>query len=74
MLVQTIKDIPPAELTRCPEAVEGFPEDQWGKLTPGQRQAAERLADSRGVLADQLSRLIGWTKPGACEGGANPPY
>ena len=67
MIVQRVKEIPPAELTRCPEPIQGFPEDQWAKLTPGQREAAVRLADGYRVVTDQLTRLIGWTEPGACD-------
>ncbi|WP_232476151.1 hypothetical protein [Flavisphingomonas formosensis] len=58
-----IRDTPPAELTRCPVAPEGFPTDASATISEPVRAAAIRLATAYRALADQLARLIAWTAP-----------
>jgi hypothetical protein len=58
-----VKDTPPAELTACPVAPEGFPVDQLAVMPAPVRRAAIRLATAYRQVTDQLDRLITWSSP-----------
>ena len=58
MVVRTIRETPPAALTRCPVAPVGLPAEGAAEIPPAWRAAIIRLAKSRSEVADQLSRLI----------------
>lgn len=67
-VVVELKDQPSSDLLICPSRPQGFPTDQAAFLEAPQavRLAAERIAEAFGTNADQLSRLINWLSPGAC--------
>lgn len=60
MVVRTVKDMPPAELLRCPVAPAGLPAQGEAAIPPAWRAAIIRLAKSRAEIADQLARLVEW--------------
>lgn len=67
MVVRTVKETPPAELTRCPVAPVGLPAEGEALIPPAWRGAITRLARSRGEIADQLGRLIAWHTGRECQ-------
>ncbi|MFA6607556.1 MAG: hypothetical protein WCS75_11210 [Sphingomonas sp.] len=62
-----VKDTPPAELLRCPESTEGFPQADAVMARPT-RAAIIRLAKAYAGLRSQLERLIDWNAPKHCSG------
>jgi hypothetical protein len=69
VVVQTVKDTPPSELTRCPVAPQGLPTTGQALIPPEWRNGIKRLAKSRGDLAEQLGRLIAWNTGETCPQG-----
>jgi len=68
VVVRTVRETPPAELTRCPVAVDGLPREGGAVIPPAWRAGIQRLAKSRGDIANQLNRLIAWSTGTPCEG------
>lgn len=66
VVVRTVKDAPPSELTRCPAAPEGLPAEGIAQIPPAWRAAIIRLARAYGAEHAQLGRLIGWNTGEAC--------
>ena len=72
-VVVKVKDTPPPELLRCPEAPDGFPLAEVGQLSTATRAAAIRIGKALGVNAGRLRRLVNWIQPGTCPAaGATP--
>lgn len=69
VVIQTVKDTPPAELTRCPVAPVGLPTTGEAVIPPAWRAGIVRLARSHGALIDQLNRLIAWNTGEPCPQG-----
>jgi hypothetical protein len=71
-VVVTVKDTPPAELTRCADRPEGLPEDRalLAQIPSMVRAAFIRMARSFAGNASQLDRLVNWNVPGSCGGKA----
>lgn len=67
MVVRTVKETPPPELTRCPVAPVGLPAEGEAMIPPAWRGAIISLAKSRAEVADQLGRLIQWHLGRECE-------
>jgi hypothetical protein len=67
-----VKDVAPAELTRCPERPEGFPADATAVVGDPVRAAIIRLAQSYAAVIGQLERLIEWNAPGSCSRESRP--
>ena len=65
-VIVKVKDTPPAELLRCPEAPEGFPLAEIGQLSTATRAAAIRIGKAMGVNAGRLRRLVNWLQPDTC--------
>ncbi|WP_303719581.1 hypothetical protein [Brevundimonas naejangsanensis] len=72
MVVRTVKETPPSELTRCPVAPAGLPAEGEAAIPPAWRAAIIRLAKSRAEVADQLARLIAWHTGEGCRPSAPP--
>lgn len=64
----TIKETPPAELTRCADRPEGLPEDPSliAQIPTAVRAGFIRMARAFAANASQLDRLVNWTAPGSC--------
>lgn len=60
VVVHTVRETPPAELTRCPVAPVGLPTTGEAIIPQEWRAGIVRLARSHGALLDQLNRLILW--------------
>lgn len=58
VVVRTVRETPPAELLRCPAPVAGLPTEGAASIPEAWRAGIRRLAQSRGGLFDQVSRLI----------------
>lgn len=58
VVVRTVRETPPAELLRCPAPVQGLPTQGGASIPSDWRAGIRRLAQSRGDLFDQVSRLI----------------
>lgn len=67
VVVQKVRDTPPAELTRCPVQPEGVPAGT-GLLSPEVRAGIARGFRALGANTDQLNRLITWTTGEPCPG------
>lgn len=70
VVVRQVREAPPAELTRCPTAPRGLPEQGQAVIPPEWRAGIGRLAVSHGAILDQLRRLIAWNTGEACPGSA----
>lgn len=70
VVVREVRETPPAELTRCPAAPRGLPEEGSALIPPAWRAGIGRLAVSHGALLGQLQRLIQWNTGEACPGAA----
>lgn len=66
VVVRTVRETPPAELTRCPAPVAGLPTQGGASIPSDWRAGIRRLAQSRGDLFDQVSRLIQFHTGEAC--------
>lgn len=66
VVVRTVKEKPPAELTRCPVLPRGLPEDGQALIPEDWRAGIGRLAVSHGRILDQLQRLIAWNTGASC--------
>lgn len=66
VVVRTVKDTPPAELTRCPVLPRGLPRTGEAVIPEDWRAGIGRLGVSHGALLDQLHRLIAWTTGQPC--------
>lgn len=66
MVVRTIRETPPAELTRCPVAPVGLPAEGAAEIPPAWRAAIIRLAKSYAEVSGQLGRLIAWETGREC--------
>jgi len=71
VVVKTIKDTPPAELTRCPTLPVGLPTTGEAVITAEWRAGIIRLARSHGAMFDQLTRLIAWNTGTTCPGAGD---
>lgn len=58
VVVRTVRETPPAELLRCPAPVAGLPTEGAASIPAEWRAGIRRMAQSRGALLDQVSRLI----------------
>lgn len=72
VVVRTVRETPPAELTRCPVAPAGLPTTGEAVIPPDWRAGIVRLARSHGSLMDQLNRLIAWQTGQDCAAGTAP--
>lgn len=70
VVVRTVRETPPAELTRCPVLPRGLPRAGEALIPPEWRAGIGRLAASHGDLLDQVERLIAWNTGTACPGAA----
>lgn len=70
VVVRTVRETPPAELTRCPATPRGLPTEGSAVIPPDWRAGIGRLAVSHGQLLAQLNRLIAWNTGEACPGAA----
>ena len=61
-----LREQPPAELLRCPERPEPYPEDAIASMPSSVRIAAIALARAFAANTSRLERLIQWHQPGAC--------
>lgn len=68
VVVQTVRERAPAELTRCPVVPQGLPATGEAMIPPNWRSGIIRLSRSHGALLDQLHRLIAWETGEACPG------
>lgn len=68
VVVRTVRETPPAELTRCPVRPRGLPVDGQAVIPPHWRAGIGRLAVSHGAILQQLERLIAWNNGTACPG------
>lgn len=66
VVVRTVRETPPAELLRCPVPVQGLPTSGGATISADWRAGIRRLAQSRGDLFDQVSRLIKFHTGEAC--------
>jgi hypothetical protein len=66
VVVRTVKETPPAELTRCPTLPRGLPTEGQAQIPETWRAGIGRLAVSHGAVVDQLRRLIAWNTGEAC--------
>lgn len=65
VLVQRVKETPPADLQVCATRPEGLPASA-ATLPPEWREALKRIGAAFGSNADRLDRLVNWGTPGAC--------
>lgn len=70
VVVRTVRETPPAELTRCPIAPRGLPTEGQAVIPPEWRAGIGRLAISHGHVMAQLNRLIAWNTGTPCPGAA----
>ncbi len=68
VVVQEVRETPPAELLRCPAPVRGLPEQGEAVIPPEWRAGIIRLARALGERGDQLGRLIQWHTGESCAG------
>jgi len=66
VVVRTVRETPPAELTRCPVLPAGLPTEGQALIPAPWRAGISRLARSHGALLDQLNRLIAWQTGTPC--------
>lgn len=68
VVVRTVKETPPAELTRCPVLPRGLPTTGSAQIPEDWRAGIGRLAVSHGRILDQLLRLIAFETGAPCPG------
>lgn len=66
VVMRTVKETPPAELTRCPVPPRGLPRTGEAVIPNDWRAGIGRLAASHGDMLDQLQRLIAWNTGTPC--------
>lgn len=66
VVVQEVRETPPAELLRCPAPVRGLPEEGEAVIPADWRSAIIGMAAALRVRGDQLSRLIQWHTGESC--------
>lgn len=66
MIVQPLRETPPAVLLECPTPPRGLPETGEATIPADWRAGIIRLAKYAGDTADQLGRLIQWHTGEAC--------
>lgn len=69
VVVQEVRETPPAELLRCPNQVRGLPEEGEAVIPAEWRAAIIGMAAALRARGDQLGRLIQWHTGEGCPGG-----